>query len=215
MALQATHFRIAYDLLPILKIQDLQNYYAGTLYPDSRYVTGLRREQTHGVHAPQDPFASHLTDFQKGWAVHLLYDQISGEYQKKLIPPDLLPLSGDLDEGWAYFMAIKLVEDIESFRQLKSEEVKNLCNVHCDPAPQHENTSLLRSYYTAFHELYAKEIPPLSAYRTYLQISVPPDRADAVLRHTEKILKNLKQEMEIQNIYLASKEAMISRALFS
>lgn len=41
MALEATHLRFALDLLPKLEVKDINDYLAGSIYPDSRYTTGI------------------------------------------------------------------------------------------------------------------------------------------------------------------------------
>lgn len=41
MALEGTHIRFALDVGDKYNIKDLGKYISGTLYPDSRYITGI------------------------------------------------------------------------------------------------------------------------------------------------------------------------------
>ncbi|MFH1835317.1 MAG: hypothetical protein ABH851_03910 [Methanobacteriota archaeon] len=63
MALELTHVLFARDLKDKLNVQNEAEYYAGTVYPDSRYTTGIQRDKTH-VKAPLDPFVEGLDDFE-------------------------------------------------------------------------------------------------------------------------------------------------------
>ena len=47
MSLQITHIRFALDLHKELNITSLDQYISGTIYPDSRYMTGIDRSLTH------------------------------------------------------------------------------------------------------------------------------------------------------------------------
>ena len=48
MALPATHIRFAAALCERLGVADLPAFFSGTLYPDSRWLTGVDRQRTHG-----------------------------------------------------------------------------------------------------------------------------------------------------------------------
>ena len=75
MALEATHIRYALDNKDRFDVSDETKYVSGTVYPDSRYPTGIARTLTHDDSQMQKNFWSN-DDFRKGWAAHLLYDKI-------------------------------------------------------------------------------------------------------------------------------------------
>lgn len=43
MPLEATHIRFALDLLNKYKIKNIDQYIAGAVYPDSHYITGIKK----------------------------------------------------------------------------------------------------------------------------------------------------------------------------
>ena len=77
MAMEMTHVRFAKELQEILNVSDVNAYYCGAIYPDSRYFTGLPRVRTHGEHSPKLSSLQNATDFEKGWATHLYYDEVA------------------------------------------------------------------------------------------------------------------------------------------
>lgn len=74
MSLEATHIRFALDLKDEYKIKDIKKYISGTVYPDSRYITGIDRNLTHYNDILKPEFAK--DDFKKGWQVHQICGMI-------------------------------------------------------------------------------------------------------------------------------------------
>lgn len=118
MAMEFTHLRFAVDLAPNLNVGDMTAYLSGSIYPDSRYVTRIPRNLTHGPDSPHNPFASDLDDFQKGWATHLLYDEKSLQKYKDLSPWPERKIVG-FGEEWIFVTAEKLIEDLVSYDEKK------------------------------------------------------------------------------------------------
>jgi hypothetical protein len=111
MALAATHMRFALDLKDEYRVRDVKKYIAGTIYPDSRYVTGLDRGLTHGEDILEPAFAR--DDFRKGWQVHELCDMVQYFVFLKTIP--LLarhPFREWPEDRWLDFTAAKTVQDM-------------------------------------------------------------------------------------------------------
>ena len=203
MALQATHFRIAFDLAKHknLRIGDFSSYYAGTMYPDSRYATGIAREQTHGSHCPHDLLDPTLSDFQLGWAIHLLYDEISGEMQKALMPSGLI-LSQERNYAWAYFTAIKVVEDLFSVEAMK-EHIPILAKLSIDQAPNNESLEALQSYYTKLDTLYGKGAPTLDHYSEPFQdYDTSPQILRDIIDISSELMKDEVIRKTIDDIYI-------------
>ena len=48
MALAATHIRLAIDMAGRYPIKRFSEFISGTIYPDSRWLTGIDRDLTHG-----------------------------------------------------------------------------------------------------------------------------------------------------------------------
>ncbi len=197
MAMEATHIRFARDLAEHLDVQNLNDYFAGAVYPDSRYVTGLERDETHSQSS--DPFDSRLSDFQKGWATHLLYDELAGGRQRSLIPAELQEGERQ-NEWWVFFSAIKLIEDIQSYEAL-SEQTAIFQTLSIKGPPMGEDAKLLQKYYKAQATLYARK-PNAAAYRDLFKtMGLDTSMADAMERSVTRIRKDQEMIDAIQTTY--------------
>ncbi len=186
MAMEGTHVRFAKDLAGRLGVLDFIAYYSGAAYPDSRYTTGIPREATHhDPGCPQDPFAAGLTDFEKGWATHLLYD-----HEAALIKKDVLSgIPDDLrgDDGWAFATAVKLVEDMESVRLLGGD-VNLLRSLQCVLCPLGEQIDLMERYYADLREAYDIQRAIASDYLAFsLKAGMPLSRANRMIAIAERL----------------------------
>lgn len=161
MALQATHVRFAKTLFERANVRDDGSYYSGAVYPDSRYVTGVKRDETHYHGVPKLPFSEEMSDFEKGWATHLFYDEHAGKRLR-----ELFGIKGRIyfgDDAWLKATAAKIIEDMESCRNLHDTWS---CISACSPVvtPRGEDVKKLRIWYDAQKQLYANEPMRFSCY---------------------------------------------------
>jgi hypothetical protein len=105
MALPATHLRFAADLTDQLVVSDWSAHLSGTLYPDSRWVTGVDRHQTHDARFLDPAFAT--DDFSLGWHIHCVCDQIQGDIHAEILG-DLESLTPDA--RWVRMSAAKIIQ---------------------------------------------------------------------------------------------------------
>ena len=166
MALELTHVRFADALAPHLDIQNEADYIAGAIYPDSRYVTGIQRELTHEGKSPQDPFAAGLSDFEKGWATHLLYDHYGHKYYFDLMSYTREEISG-LGPGWQQLSAIKAIEDMASY-QVMGETAQRMQNITFPTFPNDEDEARMQIYADLQRDLYKQE-PTAQTYGTFVR----------------------------------------------
>lgn len=198
MAMEATHVLFARHLGEALHVQDKAAYYTGCIYPDSRYVTGVDRRVTHGEGTPQDPFKNGLTDFEKGWATHLLYDRISGEHLRRLLEE-----SPDVSKKALIEMtAMKLLEDEQSYDLLGEDASRIFGSLRIDHPPRGEDSELLRKYIDMNIALYRSK-PERREYHSFFEKIVPqhPEYADAVLSVAEKIDHDNELKKKVLSIY--------------
>ena len=135
MALEATHMQFALDLKDEYQVIDLEKYIVGSIYPDSRYVTGIDRTLTHGEWILADDFT--VDDFHKGWQVHQLADNIQTEIIKDYFPK-LVPVFAKEDkmikDEWTMFSAIKIIQDMNDLQKFDLQQsVKYLENYVFNP----------------------------------------------------------------------------------
>ena len=202
MAMEATHVLFARDLQKNLSIEDASAFFAGCIYPDSRYVTRISRDLTHGADTPQNPFANGLSDFEKGWGTHFLYDHLEGRRMREL-------LAGDPDssrEALITMTAMKLLEDQQSYDRLGDEAGHIFKTMRVDTSPKGEDVSAIRAYFEMNTELYAKR-PELDDYRRFFQRFIPsPEYGEQVIREAQRLSDQQEMKREILAIYDRSLE---------
>lgn len=199
MAMEATHVRFARDLAERLGVSDFAAYYSGAVYPDSRYATGIPRTATHNDPlCPQDPFQHGLGDFEKGWATHLLYDHESMMARRSA----LTMVSEELrKDDWAFFTSVKLVEDMESVRQL-GEDMRILRELKMTERPCGEAVEPMERYYADLRAAYAPACDDASDYRAFsVKLGIAPDRADRMVALAERFLSDPATATAILNVY--------------
>lgn len=154
MALVATHIKFAVDLKDELQVKDIKRYIVGTVYPDSRYVTGIDRELTH----PRD-FLSwrwrELDDFKKGWLVHLIVDEVQWQFTKAELPQ---VLAGEVIQGndfWIRYSALKILHDLEILKQF--DVTQYLPYLKLIENPNKEDLSKLQQHNEMFISMYTNQ----------------------------------------------------------
>lgn len=149
MALEATHIRFALDLKDAYGVADLDAFVSGSIYPDSRYVTGIDRLATH----PEDYLNDKefwRTDFRKGWHAHLLCDTVQGKKMSELLPT---VKSGPSEESWIERTAIKILQDIDDAKRF--DFAKYLACLAYIENPNGEAIEKMREYHAIFSVMYA------------------------------------------------------------
>jgi hypothetical protein len=111
MALPATHIRFAAAIADRFGMSDSNAYYSGTLYPDSRWVSGVARNKTHDQRFLSPDFPS--DDFTRGWHVHCVCDRIQAEIHDEILG-DLSMMT--VNARWVRLSAAKVVQDIADRR---------------------------------------------------------------------------------------------------
>ncbi|MEK9155026.1 MAG: hypothetical protein AAB839_00070 [Patescibacteria group bacterium] len=199
MALEATHVRFALALRSKLGIQDLVAYCSGAVYPDTRYVTGIDRAVTHGPDCPHDPFVEGLTDFERGWASHLLYDRYEGERIRELMMPSVGSVERST-RAWIEMSAMKVVEDMLSVPKM-GEDFQHLRSLALDVAPRGENIDLIRRHFSITADLYGSECA-LDDYMTWIrEVGADEEITTAMRNRVEEILKDEVLRRKIEAIF--------------
>jgi hypothetical protein len=207
MAMEATHVRFARDLAPRLSVTDRTTYYSGAVYPDSRYVTGIPRMATHGEGCPRDPFAPGLSDFEKGWATHLLYDERAALEKRTaltIIPNEFR------DDDWAFATAVKLIEDMESIRQL-GDEIGLIRFVTTTICPLRENPDTMESYYQDLRKAYETQADGIDGYAAFsIKIGIAPARVERMIGLAKAFAADPNTVSAIHSIYNSVHRSILS-----
>lgn len=185
MALPATHIRFALAVADRLRIADPGAYLTGTLYPDSRWVTGIDRKLTHSPQCIDPGFAT--DDFSLGWHVHCRCDRIQGE-----IHDDLLEGLSELTpaQRWIRVSAAKVVQDMNDAKQ--GDIGAHLAVLNHARTPCGESPDKVAAYFGFVQRAYRSSTPP--AWRDYVRLwtNVGLDRLriERIERQVEKIMRD-------------------------
>jgi hypothetical protein len=127
MALEATHIRFALDVKDLYGIKNIAEYIQGTVYPDSRYVSGISRELTHDSNFLEKSFANN--DFNAGWQAHLMCDKIQRRVFHQNLPGfDKYKSEGYQEDKWIDFTAAKIIADMNDVQMFDIQSILEFLN---------------------------------------------------------------------------------------
>lgn len=199
MALEATHIRFALDLQDKYRINNIEEYLTGAIYPDSRYHTKTDRILTH----PKD-FKTwdilQLGDFKKGWATHLLADELQfGLIQNKF--PELSIFDGleFASEAWINLTAVKVLQDLDDAKQVDLKSY--FPNVNYVTAQAGENLDLLKEYYLINKQVFSQPLT-LESYGWKLsQLGLTEELSELIVKKASELQENAKITKLVSEIY--------------
>jgi hypothetical protein len=200
MALPATHIRFAATLAERLSVADMPAFLSGTLYPDSRWMTGLDREHTHHRRFLEPAFAT--DDFRLGWHIHCICDRIQGDIHNDF-QDDLSQLSPD--ERWIRISAAKAVQDTND--AAKGELPRHLALLTDNRTPNGESGEGVSAYLELVRRVYSRNVPPLWSDYEALWAGVGLDR-QRISRIEKQVDRMMGDEMLVRDLYGAFKQMM-------
>jgi hypothetical protein len=153
MALECSHIRFALDIKDVFGVQDMEKYISGSIYPDSRYVTGFERPLTHNNDYLSKDFWAE-DDYKKGWVAHLLLDLT----QKAIFNDVFKDLLGtqNIEQGndtWVKRSGLKVLQDMDDFTKFDLE--KHLPYLKYYEASNNEPAEDMKKYYETVARMYA------------------------------------------------------------
>lgn len=196
MALIMTHVRFALDMAERFSIQDMQRYISGTVYPDSRWVSGIDRALTHNARfrAPDFP----TDDFTRGWQVHCVCDHVQNEIFEALFPQFLeLPR----EEKWVRMSVAKLIQDMNDLQHFDLDRhLKQVTAVH---NPNGEDIHLVSTFYEIIRRTYGHlRVPTPEEYRQlWLDVGLSEKLADGIIDQLHICLQNGRDVRRIEQVY--------------
>lgn len=200
MAWEATHIRFALDLKDEYKIQDIEKYISGAIYPDTRFITGVNRNLTHDINILSTEFA--IDDFKKGWQAHLICDAFLEKMRMKYFSE--LTLSGNINQGddfWVAISAIKIIQDMNDF---KSFDLQNyLKYLYYVNNPLGEDINDIKKFNNLVIALYdnKKEVK-VDDYCRFLQsVGISKEQREKIKEKTKEFLDDIELLNRINSIY--------------
>ncbi|MDO8513564.1 MAG: hypothetical protein Q7S37_03615 [bacterium] len=189
MALEATHMRFALDVKYHYTINDIAKYIQGTIYPDSRYVSGINRNLTHSDIVLKPEFTTN--DFNSGWQVHQSCDKIQGKVFHKNIPGlNKFPTDGYQENWWIAITATKIIADMKDMQSFDIQSIlKYLNSKFC---PNGEDVSAIQRNNQITIGLYKdKIVPSVDDYIVmWNELGVSKELGDKVRKMTEQLIND-------------------------
>ncbi|MBN1326249.1 hypothetical protein JW977_04730 [Candidatus Falkowbacteria bacterium] len=210
MSFQATHLAFANEIKNNFKIKDLNKYFSGVLYPDSRYITKIPREKTHAdARIPLGQIKQIDDDFLLGWQVHLWYDKLAlpnldlvalGHHYNKIHMKNL--------KIWIKVTAVKMIEDFYFWQN--TDWSKILPHLTYRFNANNEPMNLIDSWYNYFQNCYKRK-PDFNVYQEQaIFMGIPKEKAAETFLCAKKFIKEGKGK-NISNIFKKVKKEFLSK----
>jgi len=184
MSFAATHIKFAIDIMDHYEISDISKYIAGSVYPDSRCLSGLSREVTHTNFEPK-------TDFEKGWQTHIICDEIHKDLRMKL-------LVGDYD--WPAHQAVKSIQDLDVVRIFNIKPYLKFLDYAENP--NGEDLDKILASNRIIQKIYDKEKMTVEdECRGCSEFLIAQDDVDMIKKKTKEFLKDEEIVGRIKAIY--------------
>lgn len=198
MSLEATHIRFALALMDEYKIEDINKYIAGAIYPDSRYITGIKREATHHDRFLSPDFAD--DDFKRGWQAHKICDHVSYIVMKRLFP-EIFPNDDYDKQTWINSTAIKIIQDIDDVQLFDIQ--KYLECLEYAHNPNDEDIKEIKRYNNIMVDLYKgkKYIVVEDSIAMWIALGQDEEVCEQVRIKTKIFLNDSEMLKRIKSIY--------------
>jgi hypothetical protein len=205
MALPGTHIRFAIDEQSKYQVHNLNEYILGTVYPDSRYLSGIDRDKTHNDNFLKPPFVKN--DFYAGWQVHLWVDKIQGDIMKELFPEKLKYFveNGRFidNEEWEFFSALKVAQDLDDIKKFDLQKHIDIIKEGKAVNPNKENIEAVVRANQVIVDLYngKKKITVSNAGKMWLDLGVEKEKVLKIEKFARQILENGTWLGKVSEIY--------------
>lgn len=165
MAIYGSHLRFALDVKDYFKVDNLDQYLSGSIYPDSRYFSKIDRHLTHNKDFKLPDFYQD-SDFKKGWSSHIMYDNIQYQLMAEAFGYLLVPEEHEYgSNNWIIRTTLKILQDLDDIQQF--DLAGTLASLEYMEAPHNESLEIIKKYNNAIAALYKKR--PL-AIEEYLKL---------------------------------------------
>lgn len=187
MALPATHIRFALDLKDRYKVNNLSHYLSGSVYPDSRYLTGIDRALTHNNEILKKDWAN--TDFKKGWQTHCLCDLAQIKARNSIFS-DILKNDSPKDNLWYTFTSLKIIQDMDDSKKISVKDY--LAYLDYASNPSSEDLRQIKKFNQLIITMYStgEQIAFYDYKNFWLGLNLNPDVVDNVLAKTTELLED-------------------------
>ena len=205
MALIMTHIRFALDVKRFFSIQALRPYISGTVYPDSRWTSGIDRDLTHHPRFLEPGFPT--DDFTTGWHLHCLYDECQKAVHHPLFPH--LEQLNRLDR-WIQLSVAKVIQDMNDLQHFNVKQMlKHLDHIETRNG---EDRDAVKRFYDIIRETYSREqIPTPGDYeQLWLKVGLNEETVGKLVNQLVRDLESTSLVDAIQRSHLQVVTAALS-----
>ncbi len=206
MALIPTHLRFALDVAGYHSNPELKPYLSGTIYPDSRWTTGIDRTLTHHSRFLDPAFPA--DNFTLGWHIHCVCDSLQNEIHAPLLEHLIDVQSGN---SWILQSVAKVIQDMNDLQQFDLKSAFRTADLIQNP--NGENQETVEAFYEIISGTYENGNPP-----TPFEYGVMWRKVGLDEETTGKLLENLNHLLiddvfvgNIENSYNAVLDLYIER----
>ena len=196
MALPATHLRFAVDLAGGFSIRSRPQYLSGTLYPDSRCLTGVDRRSSHSRACSRSDFVT--DDFTLGWYLHCRCDLIQTDLFTEQVPG-----LADLNEidRWIQLSALKMLQDREDMREFDLDGA--LAQLTHAPSVFGEDPQHVRAYLDLVRKTYGgrKRLDMQDYHELWIGVRLDPELAAAIIAEARRQADDANLIDRLRSIY--------------
>jgi hypothetical protein len=196
MALPATHLRFAAVVADQLAVSDWSAYLSGTLYPDSRWITGIARLKTHDRRFLDPSFAG--DDFTRGWHIHCVCDRIQKDIHVDLFG-DLASLTPQAK--WVRLSAAKVVQDMHDAANGALDDY--LPSLSPSRTPNQESGADIGRYYDFVKQAYQRlSTPHWQDYaRLWNQVGLDRDVISEIEKETQQMRSDVQLNPKLNRVF--------------
>lgn len=195
MALEATHIRFALDILDEDRVNSLREYLSGTIYPDSRYVTGIDRKLTHNTDVLCQGFVQNA--FTRGWQAHCICDEVQRTTHKQLFP-EIDSYEGT--QKWLCQTAFKMLQDMSDAQKINVQ--KYLRFLDYADNPNNENIELVRQFNKSIQETYIERyITSKTYHQMCIKLGFNKNLTECLIEKLEELRKDISSMKTIEQSY--------------
>ena len=196
MALPATHIRFALDMAHRFPIRHMDRYIAGSLYPDSRWLTGIDRLQSHAARYLEADFAN--SEYTYGIHIHCVCDKI----QSQVFEAGLPGLEGLADSArWVLISAAKMVQDRFDMQAFDLQAC--LPFLAYAENPNQEDVGRVKTFNQIIQNAYLNKntLDFQDYYMLWVQVSLSADTAAEMVRKMKKMTGDDEMVYFIKQVY--------------
>jgi len=182
MALPATHIRFALDLAHRFPITYLDRYITGTLYPDSRWMTGVDRLKSHHRRYLSPDFPD--SEYTYGIHIHCVCDKIQSRVFEEWLPG---PADVNDQARWVYLSAAKMIQDRVDMQAFDMQACLPFLSYAENPNQEDIHGVMMFNRIIQNAYRYKQQLDFQDYFDLWVHVGLPPDKAAEMISEMQRM----------------------------